>query len=399
MNHLVRIVRSATPCTAVEFRKETYGRQGVQSFLRDVMAMANASVEGPRYIITGVVMDQKGRKQLADVAREDFSGKPAYQALVNDYIEPPIRVRYRPVSVDGKRVGVFEIGECQDRPYMMRIDFSETLRRGDAYARVNETAVKMGRRQLLTLFERKFRDSVSAANIEVGFPGEIIHKDLRLATVSLARLPSLVAVAKLKELIDTKERVAASAANTMVARLTHARLFGSDSPYEERSTEDIEAEMRQIERRYRDRDHHFLFEEHRHEIQLVVYNQGDEELRDVSVSLVMPNHDALYVAERLPKRPQDERLVDRPPAEQADYPAVALRDGSALITAKLGDIGPGEPLKVFAAPLRICAGDALAGRRVGIQYAVQAQNLRSPATGRLRLLFATRAASARAAAQ
>ena len=59
---------------------------------------------------------------------------------------------------------------------MMRIDYSEKLRRGDAYMRVNDAAIKMGRRQLSDLFERKFRDSVSAGDIEIGFPGEIIHK-------------------------------------------------------------------------------------------------------------------------------------------------------------------------------------------------------------------------------
>jgi len=41
--------RSATPTTA--FRKNAYGKSSVQSFLRDVLAMANAAVEGSRYII------------------------------------------------------------------------------------------------------------------------------------------------------------------------------------------------------------------------------------------------------------------------------------------------------------------------------------------------------------
>ena len=399
MNPLSRIVRSATPCTAVQFRKDAYGRQGVAAFLRDVMAMANAPVEGPRFIVVGVEFDTGNRKRLFDIDREDFSGKPAYQALVSEHIEPPVRIRYRPVSVEGKRVGVFEIGDCQDRPYMMRIDFSERLRRGDAYIRVNESAVKMGRRQLQALFERKFRDSVSSANIEVGFAGEIIHKDLRLATTCVDALPSLVANRKLRELIDAKAQAAASAANTMVARLTHARLFGSDSPYEDRSREDIVAEMRQAERRYCDQDGYFLYEQHRQEIQVVVYNQGDEPLRDASVSLVLPNHDQLYVAERLPKRPQKDCFADRSPAEQAEYPAVTLRADSILVTAKLGDVEPGAPVKMFAAPLRLCAGHALAGRRIGIRYSVFAQNLRSPAAGTLRLLFNPRDAGARVAAR
>ena len=387
MNRLARIVRSATPSTTVQFRKTAYGDSGVEQFLRDILAIANASVEGTRYIITGVEFDRKDRKRMYGVDRDDFSGKPAYKSLVNDYIEPPIRIRYQPVTVEGERVGVYEIGDCQDRPYMMRIDYSETLRRGDAYARVKNSTVKMGRRQLQSLFEKKFQHAVSAANIEIGFPGEIIHKDLKVATHSFDKLPSLVASAKLHELVDAKSRVHASAVNTMVARLTHARLFGTDSPYEERSTEEIMTEMRQLERRYQHHDNHFLFEEHGTLIQLVLLNQGKEELRDASLTLVMPNHNAFHVATQLPRVPRDEKFIERTPSEQSGYPAVSLRDDSIHASAKLGDIEPGEPMEVFDLPLRICVGDDLRGRRLGIQYSLFAQNLRAPAQGKLRLLF------------
>jgi hypothetical protein len=387
MNRLARIVRSATPSTAVQFCKRTYGKSGVEHFLRDVIAMANASVEGPRYIITGVDYDSKGRKRMVGVERDDFSGKPAYQSLANEHIEPPVRIRYQPVSVEGERVGVFEIGECQDRPYMMRIDYSETLRRGDAYARHNTRSVKLGRQQLQALFEKKFQDSVSAVNIEIGFPGEIIHKELSVLTHSFAKMPSAVASSKLHELIDAKKKVRASASNTAVARLTHARLFGTDSPYEERSTEEILEEMRQIERRYRHHDSHFLFEERATLVQLVLLNQGNEDLRDASLTLVMPNHSAFHVATELPRIPRDDRFIERTPSEQAGYPAVSLSDNSVQVSAKLGDIEPGEPTEVFDLPLRICVGNELQGRRIGIQYALNAHNLRSAAKGKLRLLL------------
>lgn len=387
MNRLVRIARSAKPSTAVLFRKQAYGRQGVRDFLRDVVALANAAVDGPRYIVTGIDFDPKGRRRIHAIDEADFSGKPAYQALVADHVEPPVRVRYQAVTIEGERVGVFEIADCQDRPYMMRIDYSETLRRGDAYIRVNEAMMKMGRRQLQAMFEEKFRESVSAASIEVGFPGEIIHKNRRIPTATLDQLPSALASAKLHELIRARERVEAAAANTFVARLTHARLFGSDRPYEERTTEDIAREMRQIERRYQDHDAWFLFEQHGTGLQIVVLNQGEEALRDAAISLVLPNHSALYVATELPKLPKDESFIPRSPAERAKYPAVNLRDDSILATAKLGDIEPGMPTEVFAKPLLICVGDDLAGRRVGIQYSLFAQNLRSPAKGKLRLLF------------
>ena len=387
MKGLAKLVQTATPSTSVQLRKSAYGRNGVRDFLRDIIAIANASINGKRYIITGVEFDPKGRKQLSSIDREDFSGKPAYQSLADEHIEPPLQIRYKPVTVDGKRVGVYEIGDCPDRPYMMRVDFSETLRRGDAYVRVNKSAVKMGRRQLQTLFEKTFKDSVSAANIEIGFPGEIIHKDQSLPTCSLEEMPSMVASSKLNQLIEAKEQVHESASNTMVARLTHARLFGSDSPYEERSTEEIMEEMKQLKKQYRDHDDYFLFEENKNDLQLVVFNQGEEPIRGASLTLVLPNHEVFHVATQLPKLPKGKNFVERLPAEQADYPAVNLRDDSIHVSVKLGDIEPGEPTDVFFTPLRICIGDELKGRRLGIQYSLFAQNLRSPALGKLRLLL------------
>jgi hypothetical protein len=210
---------------------------------------------------------------------------------------------------------------------------------------------------------------------------------MKVPTMCLDKLPSAIASAKLKELIEAKTRVQASASNTLVARLTHARLFGSDSPYEERSTEEIVAEMGEIRKRYVDHDNHFLFEERSTPIQLVVFNQGTEEIKDASLSLLMPNHNAFHVATQLPKVPRDNTFIARTPSEQSDYPAVSMRDGSVHVSIKLGDILPGEPMEVFRAPLRISVGEELKGRRVGIQYSLLAQNLRAAAKGKLRLIF------------
>lgn len=64
MNRLLKIARTATPGTSVQFRKDKYSSSGIRSFLRDVLAMANAPVDGPRYIIVGVAFDSRGRKAM-----------------------------------------------------------------------------------------------------------------------------------------------------------------------------------------------------------------------------------------------------------------------------------------------------------------------------------------------
>jgi hypothetical protein len=178
-----------------------------------------------------------------------------------------------------------------------------------------------------------------------------------------------------------------SGSTTMMARLTHARLYGTDDPYVDRSPEDILIELNQIRSRYRNEDDYFLFEERAQNMQLVVYNQGDEPIVDASLSIALPNHNAFYVADRLPKRPVNDRYVDRTPDEIASYPAVTLKDDSVHITAKIGDIPTGEPIDVFTSPLLMCIGDDLRGRRFGIRYALHGQNLRAPAKGQLKLSF------------
>ena len=387
MKRLAKIVQSATPSTGIQFRKNEYGSEGAREFLRDILAMANADVDGTRYIVVGIDIDERGRRTVKDIDSDDFDDNPSYVALAREYIEPPIHLEYQPVVIDGKRVGVYEIPDGRDKPYMIRIDQSEALRRGDAYTRANDRIVKMGRRQLQELFEQKFRESASDASIEIGFPGDIIHKDRMVPVCDLSQLPSSVAITKLEQLIAFKRRRRRTGSTSLLARLTHARLFGTDRPYEDRSPAELEQEMRQVRGRYQDQDEHFLFEKHAHKLQIVVYNQGAERIREASLSLVIPNHPAVHVASRLPKLRQNGRYIDRSSFEQADYPSVATDDDSVQVSGKLGDVPAGEVVEVFARQPRLCVGKELSGKRVGIRYSLAAKNLRTPAKGTLTLLF------------
>ena len=387
MNSLANIARTAIPSTGVQFRPSAYGEAGVRDFLRDVLAIANAPVEGTRYIVVGAAFDQRGMRSFESVPDGDFRGKVDYAKLANEFIEPAIRVRYEAVKVDEHTVGVFEISDCQDRPYMLRIDYSETLRRGDAYVRANDQAIKMGRRQLQSLFEHKFRESVFTDSIEVGFPGDIIHKDRRLGVCNLEQMPSAIASAKLRELLKVKSKAESRGSTTVLARLTYARLFGPDDPFENRSREELEKELRAVTKQYREQDAHFLYEQNGEPVQIVAFNQGDETIVDATVSIVMPNQEGFHVARKLPALFRDSRFVARSDAEQAKYPSVKVTSGAVQVSARIGDIPPGEQVDMFEMPLRVCVGSLLRGRRFAMQYSLFAQNLRAPSKGRLRLLF------------
>ena len=387
MKHLLKIVQSAKPGAGVQFRKTAYGKDQIRRFLRDVIALANAPVEGARYIVVGLDFDSTGNKQIAPVDRKDFSGKPSYRNLVAEYIEPMIKVDYQRIRLGGVRLGVFEIADCQDRPYMMRSDYSEKLRRGDSYIRVENMPVKMARRQLQYMFEKKFVDSVSTAKIEIGFPGEIIHKDTKIKTIDLSALPSAVASKKITELLDVQNNPKNKGATTAILRMVHARLFGSDDPYENRSEDELQQELKEIQHKHEDEDNHFLFESNTENMQLLVLNQGEETLADASLQIVMPKHDAFFVAQQLPMQREGGKFIERAPAELADYPFVNYKNDSVHISNIIGDVPAESPKLAFAIPLRICVGSELKGRKLGIRYSLDSRNLRRPAKGKLKLLF------------
>ncbi len=387
MDPLSRIVSQSAPGAGLQFRRQPYGSGNVRDFLRDLMALANATVDGHRYIVVGADFDGNGRKKVGGVSDKDFSGKPDYASLAREYIEPELRVKYEPVALDDKQVGVFEIADCRDRPYMMRVDYSEDLRRGDAYMRVKDSAIKMGRRQLQALFEARFRDTVSGADLELGFPGEIIHKHLQVDCCDLSQLPSAVAASKLEELIKIQLDSKNTGSTSIMARLVHARLFGSDDPYVSRSPDELMQEMEQIRHKYEDQDREFLFETNAHRLQLVVLNQGRKPVPDASLSLVLPNDPELYVAHAPPRIREGTSFVERSSDETSGYPSVALRDNAVHITHRIGAVPAGVPTNVFGSPLLVCAGPGLSGRKFGVQYALRGNNVRSVAQGRLRLLF------------
>jgi len=386
MNRLLEMVQSAEPGPGVQYRKATYGTKDIHHFLCDVIAVANAEAEGHRYIIVGVEHDRNTARTIHDVDEHDFSGKPPYQELVAEFVEPPIRIEYQPLMLDGKRIGVFEIFDCQDRPYMMRADHSEHLRRGDAYVRVQDTPVKMGRRQLQDLFEQKFHGSLSEGIVEIGFTGEILYKDLKVPTTDLSQMPSVIQRGKLTELIDIKKQ-SIEMGSSGLARLTHARLFGSDNPYEDRTPTSLLRAKSAAGETYEEDDRYFLFDTNAQKIQLVVLNQGDNPIENASLSLIFPQHAAFYLANRLPKIFRDGKFADRSPVELAVYPSVIVKDNAIHVSSSLGSIPCGTPVPAFERSLRICVGKELQGRKFGIQYALYAKNLRRPAQGKLRLLF------------
>jgi hypothetical protein len=370
MSTLEELIRSGSPGTPIQFRPQPYGSDGEAEFLRDLLAMSNANVKGPRLILVGVDSDATGAARVTGVSEADF--KIPYEAIARRHIESPVQLTYRPVGHDNKQIGIFQIANCQDRPYMMRGDHSATLHHGDAWVRINNQRFRLGRSQLQALFQANSKDSIGTEQVEIGFAGVAGNQPLILPVCDLKQLPSAVAANKIRSLITTKANSSGSGNTTMMLRLTHAKAFGSNDPYKDQSVEELTAKLDEITQHHQVDDQNFMFEANGSDLQLRVFNQADTAIEDGTLTLTIPKVEGLLIAQR----PDD-----------PGYPAIDIKADFTLVTVRLGEIPPGAPTLVFKSPIKLCVSGALKGQRLNLGYTLFGRNLRSPVGGQLPIDF------------
>ena len=382
MSKIDQIIQAGRDSTALLFRHSPYGRNDERAFLRDVIAMANADMEGTRLIVLGVETATDGPNTVLGLPQAAAADGRAYQDLAREFIEPPIRLRYMEHRVDGQRVGLLQISGCHDRPYMMRIDHSDALRRGDAWIRTATGNARMGRTQFESIFAAKMKKPDRARALEVGFRGEYVRKELSVPVHDLANLPSAAHQARLRQMLEVEKQVADSGGTTRIVRLTHARLFGANSEYVNADCAEIEREIAAAPEKYWREDQRHMFVDEGFDLEFVIFNHGDEPIREASLALVMPDLPGLFVARSLPNATG---------ADQDAYPSVGMRqDGAVFISDNIGDLPAGEMSPAFRKNPRIFASNELAGTKIAVRYELSARDLGTPCRGRLKLIFPAR---------
>ncbi|MEE8543573.1 MAG: hypothetical protein V3S94_06910, partial [Gammaproteobacteria bacterium] len=73
MSSLETVIRSAHAGPAIVFRERAYGELERKGFLREILGLANAFVDGPRYLIMGVRGDGPDDRVFVGISAADLS--------------------------------------------------------------------------------------------------------------------------------------------------------------------------------------------------------------------------------------------------------------------------------------------------------------------------------------
>lgn len=373
MRALEDLVQFESANSGLEFRERVYSDAERADLLRDLIGLANASVQGPRFLVLGVRDIVGGERVIAGLTAEVWNEwRAKLPALIDGTTEPPLDVTVRTLQLNGKTVGVLCLTACADQPYLVSGRNRTDLAAGAGWLRRGPHLFPLLRQDLQRMFEAKLAGAAPVFDVKIGFAGDEPRSAITLPVLRLERLPSAVAAKKLGKVLQAKQDSRAMGkTQTGLVRLVHTRVFGVDHPYESHSDDSLRTQIGSSKHDHRPADEHYAFEVRAHRLDVVVRNPGRVALDNSSIRMTMPRIDGIGVAERLYAPPGG-------PTPPAGYPRVKASSRTISIEAEIGSLPAGNVVSVFEHAPRFWARPAAAGKAIPVDVTLHARELREP---------------------
>lgn len=384
MDNIERLIKYEREGSKLDFKQEQYHRMKYQDLIKDIMSMANVPSEGKRYIVIGVKDHLDGTKEFFSIPDEEIVDQATFQQIIRENIEPTIDFSYYPFEFDGNILGVIEIDNCINAPYMMKKDYGN-LKKGDCFIRNGSQQSRMIRRDYDEIERFKF-DNFLSNKIEIGFDKELNQK-LVVKGVEDLELPSKKAEIKIQSILNERVKQKSAVDSNVLSRfLFESPKFYSPFqtvPYEEQSTESLEKILENVDENYHDHNLYYISEKKSEKINLTLMNRGNRYLEDVSIVLEIPT-DSGFVMEKIYDKPKSSLAVELPfYPHKVYYPHVEKDSKTCVVRQNVGSLKHHLATEVFDENLRVFFGEKLIGESFKWSYTIYAKNLPRPINGEL----------------
>ncbi|MEO6963939.1 MAG: ATP-binding protein [Puia sp.] len=368
------MIRHEPENTYLDFKMIEYNKEQNPSFLKDVLTMANANIEGEWFIIIGVKLFPDGEREIAGVP--SLTDAATYQQLVADNIENELSISYESFCIDDKQIGVFTISQCGDRPFMMKKD-SGSLRKGDIWIRKGTSQRRADGKDLDRMIAGKLAGTYFEGEISARFSDS--KKDfISLPFAKKLLYPSEEKHAEILKAIELKKR---ESREPSVHELSLSKIAGQLAlgEFNYKPIEVLEKDATTVKKDYEKNDLYYLYETRACKFNLELLNEGDQYLEDVSVEISIPRMDGLNLAEQVHTNPSGSlaMIASGPDIRTLKYPKILLGDDQYKIMVCIGDLRHHIPSTVFPVPLRIVFTSALAGFTIPVRSRIFAKNVQT----------------------
>ncbi len=409
---LIEMIEFDNENTYLDFKRDDYTNKDKVNLLKDIMSMANASFNRNSYIIIGIKAKPGERNEIIGV--DNIRDQAEFENLIQENIEPEVKLKYYGFMCKDKQLGVIEIQDNLNPPYMMRKDFG-LLRIGEMWIRKGSRQSRVTREDLDRLILQREKH-ILPSNISFGF-GENFARCMRysVSRISLEKAPSSLRMTEYKGLLErlsdylektNDTSIATSLTNPSLAHLAqllnpkygdyHAEKkaimagFGDFDLPIYYTKEELQKRITDCPKIFHEHDHYYYFEENSIKQNFYILNSSGVFLEDVEIKLRY-SKSAFLVADRIPEKPEYmsifDKLHQKPRLNDIiGYPGVEELEDSFVVETSFKQVRHKEITPLFVKSLRVLVRNDAEGE-YPIPFQISAKNLPYPLTGELTLMI------------
>jgi hypothetical protein len=394
MGNLRDLVTTGNADSALSFRERPYGSGEQLELLCDVIALANADTSGARCLCLGVSDNPNLERTFPGVSRRAWDRtREVVPTLIDQAIEPPLKITLLEVAMGEALVGVICLDACNDQPYLFSRRASSLTSPGSGWIRCATQQRPMLRADLQRIFEKKFRSSGACAEIRVGFHGRVPREEITLPVLPLDAMPSVLAARRVEKILDARRlsKAVLGRTDTRIDRLVHAQVSNDEQAYQSHDTTTLRTMLCQIPGEQASADEHYQFETRTHKLNLLVGNLTGQALSDVHLVLKIPRVEGIGVVERIHAPPTQQAAL------QQRYPLVEIGPQAVTVQAEGIYVPKGATVDAFREPLRLFLREPVMGKTIPLNYSLHGRGLSGAIRGTLRIHVAPHEPAARRA--
>lgn len=384
----------------VDFKAKFYDRNNKAELIKDVVAFANSfSNEPSRYIIFGIKEGQGiEKRQFFD---QSLPADPAeIQQLIQNNVEPDISLNLYNYTYQSHELLVLEITGFSDKPYIIKKDYNNRIKKGSIYIRTNST-IKNAERRDLDMIYRSKENYFNPQDIELAFSSNKENSEkfyIRNQNQNQKlndNLPSFIRKRELTEqldkliehkakLLEFKDKPARDLPKFDPITFSNNKILVGWSMFRMpiyKSEEELKKDIEKIHDIYYEEDEYYLFSEHAEQINFLITNKGNEFLRDVEIKLSVSKKIG-HIFEEYVSEPDHSFGVNPLNLYSPSYPDIEQIGGNYIITESFDRIRHQASEEVFAEPFRVFFNSEENSELV-FTYEVSAENLPKPIQGKL----------------
>lgn len=194
--NLDELIEYESENTLLDFKAEEYGKNNFE-LIKDIMSMANAHMNEKKYIVIGVKDNPNEEREI--IGLNNISDQAILENIIQENIEPIIHFKYYKYEFKGKLLGIIEIGDNRDRPYMMKKD-NASLKKGDSWIRKGSRQSRIVREDIEKMFQGRL-NFIDNKEIKIGL-GNNFEKEqyIKLPVINLDEKPSNIEKKKIRRI-------------------------------------------------------------------------------------------------------------------------------------------------------------------------------------------------------